>query len=228
MIGIVICYFGYQGYHFYVYNPRTSVSDYEELKHNFKIGNSVVVHHVSLNENEYRSFQEIKIKDIVSGFVIQDQSFTKETYVLYNDKNKVEKSISMSVGDSYVKRIEANQLGEDKYFKALHKKEILKKYNIKTDMELWDQVQEMKEKTSTIFTSVTDMKEQYFFQYLLVELPVIEKVIPIRGDLNGYIFYCSDRMKEIDILDGDKRYSFLFIGDYQMQEIEEFLNTIVI
>lgn len=88
----------------------------------------------------------------------------------------------MSVGDSYVKKIEANQLGENRYFKALHKKEISKKYNIKTDMELWNKVQEMKEKTSTIFTSVTGMKEQYFFQYLLIELPVIEEVIPIRGD----------------------------------------------
>lgn len=225
---LVICYFGYQGYSLYIYNAARITSDYKEVKDHFKIGDTIVAKHVALTQNEYKNIQGIKIKNIVKKFDIYKQNATAETYVLYNDRKEIEKSFSISVGDSYIKKIKSNQFGKDKSFQTLKKKEILKKYNIRNDIELWEKIQEKKEEKSNIFTDVKTMKEQYFFQYTMLELPVIENITLINGDLTGYIFNISADMKEVHILDNDKQYTFLFNGAYQSQEIEEFLNTIII
>ena len=114
-------------------------------------------------------------------------------------------------------------------FKSLNKNDILEKYNITNDIELLKQIEERKDKNINFFTNIKEMKEQYFFKYLIIDiLPKVESITLIDGDLTGYIFNITDEMKEIRIIKENNQFIFLFTGKYNDKEIEDFLKTLTI
>ena len=117
-----------------------------------------------------------------------------------------------------------------KTFDNINRKEILKKHNINNDIDLIKYLSNRKILKPNIFTSVKQMKDDYFFNYLIMlEFPKVYQIKLIEGIYNGYILDCGDGVFEVNVIKDNKTYYFVFMGkDYTFNYIEDFLNTLVI
>ena len=228
IILILIVFIGYKGINLYFYNIN-NYTDYNDIKEDFVIKNTVTVKHNILPEQQYVTFKEIKMKNDFEGFDVKNIDPNSQRYMMQSQN----KSVTISIGSSYVARLSDKANGfkdEDKNFAKIDKEKILNKYNIKTDIDLIKTMEKNKNYKNTLFTKVSQLKENYFFSYLITSLPSTKEGITlIDGDLQGYIFNATSNMKEVNIIKDNKRYNFLFIGDnYTDDYINEFLNCLVI
>lgn len=221
---ILISGLSYKYYNFYKYDINKYTSDYNELQKTFNIDKTITIKKEILNQDQYKKVNDVAFKDFLTNYK-QDET-KKERYILYNEKNEILKSFTISKDETYINKL--NNVGNET-FKSLNKSDILGKYNITNDIELLKQIEATKDKNINFFTNIKEMKEQYFFKYLIIDiLPKVESITLIDGDLTGYIFNITDEMKEIRIIKENNQFIFLFTGKYNDKEIEDFLKTLTI
>lgn len=214
----------YKYYNFYKYDINKYTSYYNELQKTFNIDKTITIKKEILNQDQYKKVNDVAFKDFLTNYK-QDET-KKERYILYNEKNEILKSFTISKDETYINKL--NNVGNET-FKSLNKSDILEKYNITNDIELLKQIEATKDKNINFFTNIKEMKEQYFFKYLIIDiLPKVESITLIDGDLTGYIFNITDEMKEIRIIKENNQFIFLFTGKYNDKEIEDFLKTLAI
>lgn len=220
---VVVSYFGYKEYNLYKYTLH-----YDGDDANFKITDTIKVD--SNIADDYLSFDEVSFKNDFSDFDKSDiHGDIVAGYILKDKEGKVNKSFSYIKTDEKVDVLRKLEETDGFNINKKDNQKILDKNNIKNDLDLIKYLSENDLAKSNIFTSLSDMKENYFFNYVkIIELPEINGITLIEGDYSGYILN-DDNIKEVHILKNDKNYVFLFIGsEYTDEYIEEFLNTLVI
>ena len=234
---LIIGYFGFKIFFIYYYNVDSmNVENYEDIINGLKIKNKITIKSEVLNEDEYLTFKNMKVKNDFKDFKLlennENQDFIK--YALYDENDKVKASFWMGITESYVDMFKKDVTifgMNDKIIKNTDISDFLDKNNINSDIELFSYLQENKNNKNNIFTSIKHMKENYILNFLVaVALPEISSVTLIDGDYDGYIFNLKGDFKEVSIIKNNKRYIFTFLKlDYFTDEyIEEILNTIVI
>jgi len=243
VIGVILViggYFSYKGFNLLVRYNFENISD---VSLNFEMKDSITLDyfHKLESEQEYLEFKGVKIRNDFKNFeYLEDVSTENDLkYVLYDEFGNRKAAIMIGVGPTYVEMLKSdmNVFGAsevsilDDDLKDNGIEMFLKDNNITNDIQLFEYVIGHKDDKSNIFTSIKEMKENYILNYLMnIMLPGNMGITVIDGTYSGYIFSLNNGIKEVSILDGDKRYIFTFIDkEYFSDEyIYELLNTIVI
>jgi hypothetical protein len=240
MIALVVMvgfYFGYKGFNLYYYNiNHITTENYQNFVDKLNITNTIHIQGQVLEDNQYLSFQNMKVRNDFIHFTKLDNQYSEDTvkYVLYDENNQVKASFWMSKTNSYLDlfKTDVTLFGtEDKRITNTDFSDFLEKNNINDDIELFQYLEKNKDVKNNIFTSVKQMKENYTIQFMAsIVMPQIEGITLIDGDYKGYILNLTEDAKEVSILKNNERYVFVFLKlDYFTDEvIESLLNTIVI
>ena len=236
LILLIILYLIFKTFCLYYYDPSRFISgNYDNESKNFRNNNKVITIKKS-NEivSNYLENDSMKIKNIFTNFSKKVSTNEKneniDIYALNNDKNNTAiyfGSIT-SYRDSFNNNINSS-LGSFKYLK-INTKKILKKYNIKDDIDLVKLAMEFKDKKVNFFTSVDKIKTIYALKMFSLSFPTSSNGISfIDGDYNGF-YIDTDRIKEYIIIKNNKIYVISFYNkDYYSQDtINNILETMVL
>lgn len=228
---LIVLYFLYKGLNLLIYSSfGYNDSDFETLNNGFKITGSIkVAHKDAIN---YLNFDNVKVRNDFENFK-NIESQNEATINLLFESEQGNKVFIYGVTDqktSMYKKSDIDYNNFSKTFDNINRKEILKKHNINNDIDLIKYLSNRKILKPNIFTSVKQMKDDYFFNYLIMlEFPKVYQIKLIEGIYNGYILDCGDGVFEVNVIKDNKTYYFVFMGkDYTFNYIEDFLNTLVI
>lgn len=229
-------YFGYKGLNLFYYNVnRITTQDYESFVNQFSIKNTITIKHKEVQSNDYLEYQNIRIRNDFKSFrKLEPTTGGSQKYILDDENRSIKTSFWLGTAATYT-----NLLKTDKtlFGTGNHRitntdlTDILEKYNINNDIELFNYISERKNVKNNIFTSVKEMRENYTIQFMVsVIMPQMDNITLINGDLEGYIFNLKNNMKEVSIIKNNKRYVFMFINtEYFTNEyIKDLLSTVVI
>lgn len=231
IILLIVGYFGYKGVILYLYNPsRNNGSNLTELKENFKITGTINI--VNKEAIDYLTYDNVKIRNDFKGFEKKD-SYGGNIATFYLKNNNDSKSFIYGKVEEMVFYLKNGYYSNDytsKEFEKLNKKKILEKYNINNDIKLIKYLSERQIKNKNIFTKIEDIKEDYFFNYLIMnELPKVSEIKLIKGKYDGYILNSNGNIYVVNLIKDNKKYYFQFMGSsYTYEYIEDFLNALVI
>ena len=232
---LVILFLLIKGFFLYYYNiDSVLINDYDKIIENFKFKNTVTIKTKLVENNNYLTYKNIKIRNDFKDFVkkVDENINDYERYMLY-DENKNIKAVFMIGKNStytYILRNNPTYFIDDKRFSPDSVVKILDENNITNDIELFEFLKKNMNRKANIFTSIKKMREYCTIQYLAaIMLPTVESLSKIDGDYDGFI-YNLKYGKEANILIGDDKYTFTFFKkDYFTDDyIKELLNTVVI
>lgn len=229
-------FFGTKIYYLHKYNI-VSVSDeeYFNYRDKLKVDNTINIKSKNLNENEYITFKNIKVRNDFENFEVLDSSDDQIRYVL-NKNDKVEASFWYGITtDSLVYSLsnEFSLFGfedENINLSVEERKEFFKDKNINNDIDLIKYLGTYEYKKNNLFTSTRKMKDNYFTKFITTFLiGGGNNITVIDGNYAGYIINMADT-REAYIFKNNKKYVFTFINnDYFSDDyVEELLNTVVI
>lgn len=234
---IVGVYLGYKCFNLYYYNINNiTTEEYEKFIDGFKIKDTITIKNEKLKENQYLTFNNIKVRNDFSDFKELENQYSEEfiKYVLHDENNQLKASFWMGTTDSYVElfKTDTTLFGtEDKRITNTNLSDFLTKNSINNDIELFEFLEKSKDVKNNIFTSVKQMKGNYTIQFLVsIAMPQLDGINLIKGDYSGYILNITSDAKEVGILKDGKKYVFTFFKlDYFTDEyIQEILSTVVI
>ena len=208
----------YVGVKVYCYN-KYSHSKESEIP-SITITGKMTVNHVDLDENDYITFNNIKFKDIFEGYEKEiDDNIYK---IILKDKDgQIQKAVLIGTEDQFVDIIRDY---ED--FKELYNS--VKKENINNDIELLKYMEKHNNDKVKFFMTIKKQKQIYSInEFKEMMLPTIEYVKEIDGYYTGYLFKTNKNIFDVNILK-EKNYYFSFIGDYDEEFVNEFINTVII
>lgn len=232
-------YFGYKGINLYIYDMSTrlwTAESYDNFINGLNIKNTIEINKVITSEDDYLSFNNVKVKNYFKDFRKIEATESNDElvrYALYNENNEVIATFSIRIMDTYIDRIKAKDEDskvDDELFNNEDRTTFFKNHNIEDDIDLFKFLKTKKDIKSNVFTSVKKMKENYAYIYFAtMGLPTARSITLIDGDYKGYIFNLSDA-RECNILYKDKRYEFTFskLNYFTDDYINEILNTVVI
>ena len=172
----------------------------------------------------------MKIKNVFDNFTPDMSSNDIQSMVIYKlkDNGKIKAAFWMGISSTYVQRL-TDETNLDNRFTKKDITKFLNEHKIKNDFDLFNFIKKQKYYKNTIFTSVTDIKNNGILTYIYESIPKVENLSLIKGDYEGYIFDFGEA-KQVNILKNDKLYYFTFVyHDYFTDEyIQDLLNTIVI
>lgn len=185
-----------------------------------------------IDENDYLVFDNIKMKNVFDEFTKYEDETNTLKYIQRFDDNKLNKAIYIGADSQFVDILLNNKLEvfsmnftieDPKYIKK-----VFDKNNIKNDIDLVNYfVKHYKDKT-TFFNTISKQKEVYFMNTIAnIIVPSLNNINLIDGDYEGFVFNANS-VKEISIIKDNKKYYFTFIGDYEEEFIQDFMNTVVI
>ena len=180
---------------------------------------------------------KMKIKNYFQEFEAGDKDNNYEYYLLYDEENKVEAAFMMGQFETQIHSIkdydESSYYYEFNHF-PLYISNLLRDYylnknDIKNDVDLIKYIRERKKEDVHFTTPIIKIKENYFFNFVETNLPSLDNVTYIEGDLTGYM-YETDTYKQICIIKNDKLYCLTFYKlDYFTEDmIEDILRSLVI
>ena len=235
LVLVVAVYFVYKGVNLYLYNSITT-ENYEEILNDLKIENKNTITKVTLSNEDYLTFDNIKIKNDFKNFTKLEEPATTENFVkyaLYDENNETIAAFFMGKESFTYEEAFKNDIyiyAEDhEQLTKINRPDILKRNNINDDIDLINYIIKNKNNKNTIFTSVKQMQENYVTKFFSTIVFPKGSITLIEGDYNGFIFN-TDNIKECHIIDNGQKYIFTFIKiDYFSDEkIYELLNTIEI
>ncbi len=235
IIGIFLiagCYFGYKAFNLYYYKIDDAM-----ITNNLTITDTLTINTEQLEQNQYLTFNNIKIRNDFQEFEILEDVSSEDTikYSLYNEDNEVTSSFWITSENDYtyteiLKTDTTLFTTNNRKITTANLTDYLEKNKITNDIELLEYLANHKSTTNTIFTSVKKMKENYMLYFLSnIIIPETDGITLIDGDYTGYILnLTTSNAKEVSIIKEDKRYIFTFIHlDYFTDNyIKELLSTI--
>lgn len=234
-IVLIILYFLVKGFFMYYYNVDSMLTDdYQEIVDSFKIKDTLTINKKVVDNNDYLTVKNIKIKNDFKDFEKQKEDNTDyQRYILYDENHNVKAAFFMgkTYTNTYMLRNDPTFFGvDDKRLSNKVMSKILDENNIDNDLELFEFLRKNTNKKINFFTSIKEMKEVYTINLVsAIILPRIDSLTKIEGDYYGFIYNMKDA-KEVDILSGNNRYTFTFFKrDYFTDDyINELLKTIII
>lgn len=228
---LIVLYFLYKGINLLIYSSFAyNDSEFESLKSGFKITDSIDITHKETSN--YLTFENVKIRNDFENFKKMENNGSSIVNLLL-ESTQGNKLFIYGIAEpkiSVYKNDDIDYSNYSKIFDNLDREKILKNHNINNDLDLIKYLSNRKILNPNIFTSVKMMKEDYFFNYLvMLDFPKVYQIKLIEGLYNGYILDCGEGVYEVNILKDNKIYYFVFMGkDYTFNYIEDFLNTLVI
>ena len=170
----------------------------------------------------YITYKEFKIKDIFEGYEKEEtESGLRYTY---RTEEGVEKAILIGIDDTFINRvINSKDLCVSKF------KRILKDNNIENDLDLLKYYEVHGDDKVSPLMTISKQSEIYIMKYVnSIMLPSIKYVNEISGGYKGYMLNTGDQIHEVNLLLNDKKYYITFIGDYDLEFIEDTLDKVII
>lgn len=229
---VVAIYFSYKGFKLHCFNINNDIAEYQEFIKGIQISNTLTIK-TDKQAEDYLEFNDIKIKNEFSNFEKKEEQNEFVKYVLYDENGVVKASMWLGVTETYVDLFKQENVVfgiDDGKIQDVSKVKLLEKRKIKNDIDLFKYLEQDKGK-STIFTSVSNMKDYYTLQsFMAIVLPNMNNITLINGDYDGYILNLKGDYKEVNILKNGKRYVLTFIGLEYFNDnyINELINSIVI
>lgn len=179
----------------------------------------------------------VKIKNYLNNFEAGDADDYYEYYLLYNDESKVEAAFMIGQFNTQLYNInnysEASNYYEfnhfPQYISNILRKSFIKKHNINNDIDLIKYIREREKIKCNFFTPIITIKENYFFNFVETNLPDLERITYIEGDLEGYM-YETESYKQACIIKDNKIYCLTFykLGYFTDDIIKDVLQSLVI
>ena len=179
---------------------------------------------------------KIKLKNYFSNFELEEEQNNYEAYSYYDD-NGLRAVFTVGEYETQIHNIE--NYSEDSYYYEFNhfplyisditRKHYLSKYHISDDIDLIKYIRERKKVKCNFYTSISKIKENYFFNFVELALPDLDSIVYLEGDLDGYIVRGED-YKRVFILENQKLYCLTFHKlDYFTDDvIEDILRSIEI
>ena len=210
----------YAGFKFYCFK-KYEASENLELS-NVKITGKMSINHVDLDDSEYVTFDNLKFKNIFEGYERFNEEADTYKMVIKDENGEIDKAIFIGSDDQYVYIINNNE-----EYKNLSK--VLKKENIQDDVDFIKYMESHNDDKVKFLMTLKRQKEIYSInEFKLLMLPSIEYVKEVDGYFRGYIFKTNTSISEINILKNNKKYYFTFFGDYSEEDINDFMNSVII
>lgn len=226
---LIFFIFGYKIFNLMFYSTNIiDKDDYLKLIEGYQIKDVEEINTTRLDDNLYIKYKGAKIKNIFDDF-----DYKEENDIAYYMSKEKDKYFTITLTQRYVDYIgmDIDVFGINSIvFDSIDKSNILS--HIKTDLELFSYFYENRNNSVDIFSSIKEIKENYYIKNLsYTMLPGIEYITELRGDLDGYIFNITEEinknMKEISINHDDQRYVMLTMG-FNKEEILDIINTFII
>ena len=199
------------------------INNYTDITKGLKNRDEITITNKSLADDEYFIIGNLKMKNIMDGYKIDDINSPQK----YIKENNGEKSIisfienserNTTIVNSFKSKVKNIDIygGKNKvsdiYYLA-DRKGFLLENNIENDIDFYKFVGDNYPIKNTLFTSIKKMMQNYAFNYCVnIAVPKIESMTIIKGDLEGYIFEVGSnnniKTYQITILDNDKQYGF--------------------
>ena len=208
--------------------------DNEVYKIQYNIGKVLTINTYTKEEKENTEYFEsnakdykIKIKNYFQDFEAGDKDINYEYFLLYDEENNVKAAFMMGQFETQIHSIknydESSYYYEFNHFPLyisnLLRDYYLNKHQIKNDVDLIKYIRERKKEDVHFTTPIVKIKENYFFNFVETNLPSLENVTYIEGDLNGYM-YETDTYKQACMIQDEKLYCLTFYKlDYFTEEI---------
>ena len=183
------------------------------------------------------SLYKMKVKNYFQNFEAGDKDNNYEYYLLYDEDNKITAAFMM--GEFETKMHSIHEYDDSSYYFEfnhfpLYISNILRDYflnknHIKTDVDLIKYIREREKEDGKFFTPIVKIKENYFFNFVETNLPNLDNVTYLEGDLEGYM-YETNTFKQACILKDDKLYSLTFykLEYFNDDMIQDVLRSLVI
>lgn len=213
VVSLLIVYFVIKGILLYAYN-NTIVDDdtyLVDLKEYFDNNEQMNVTTINLGNDEYYTFDDINFINLN----MEAETISDRVNFLSNGETIIDVNVSDSNLVDQVK-------GENHYFLN----NLLEDENITTDYELLKFIVNNYNKDVNILSSIKTLREA---TEINTETKIImnssTNIMDITGSLDGYVLVMNDGVIMASLTNNDKYYNITFY-DYNLTEVNEFLNTI--
>lgn len=211
----------------------------------YNIGKVLKVNAYTEEEKEETSYYEttssqykVRFKDFLKDFEAGDSDQNYEYHLLYDEENNVEAAFMVGQFETQMHNIKTYD--ESSYYYEFNhfplyisnvlRENFLKKHEIKDDVDLIKYIRERKKIDCNFKTPIITIKENFFFNFVESNLPILDNITYIEGDYRGYI-YETDSFKQACIIKNKKLYCLTFykldyFTDEKIQDIIESLEII--
>jgi len=229
IIVLLFFVFGYKVFNLIFYNTNgINKEEYLNLIEGYQVKDVEEINTNRLDDSLYISYKGVKIKNLFDGFECSEEN----GFIRYYNKEE-NKYLSFGTTERYVDYLdkEKDVFGINSVaFDSIAKTNMLS--SIETDLELFKYFYENRNKSVNIFSSINEIKNNYYIKYIsYIMLPSIEYITELRGDLDGYILNLNEdfnkNLKEVNIIHNNKRYAMLMVG-FDNKEVLEILSTLII
>ena len=213
VVSLLIVYFVIKGILLITYNNSVIEDDayLVSLKESFDNNEQMNVTTTNLENGEYYTLDDINFINLN----MEVETISDEVNLLSNS----ETIISINVSDS---NLVDQAKGDDHYFLN----NLLEDENITTDYELLEFIVNNYNKDVNILSSIKTLREA---TEINTETKIImnssTNIMDITGSLDGYVLVMNDGVIMASLTNNDKYYNITFY-DYNLTEVNEFLNTI--
>lgn len=209
LLGIFVVYFGIKIGMVLVLNHGEAYEENKDIIKNFEVKETKNIK--SIDVNDYININGLNIRNDFEDFskISNGYKLNDNTYFMIN------------IDDSMIDYLKKDKKGFANF---------LKKNNIESDIELYRFLNKYGNANSTIFTSFSKIKSNYYVQYIISIMGnYINRLTEIKGDLSGYIMHCDNN--DIVVLNlKNKTYYLNFRNEeyFNLDYIYELISTIQI
>lgn len=216
LVVLVAGYLGYKGFLLFNYRIELDEEKIESLKTSGDILS--VINNDYLEDEEILEFEGITYKNFEDNFVLKEnENYNPSIYPYYSYyllEDNSDKYIALfKVGrifSAYKVMTSSDVTTFGFSFKGTNKKELLNKYNLNNDFEIYKYIVDHYDDKVNIFSSKDKIRLNYLIKsYINVAIPT-SKISIIDGDLKGFIYNIKDMVYEVHLMDEESSYGFSF------------------
>ncbi len=223
ILTLILLFFGYKCFMLYRYSFEKP-DNIEDIVKGLKNQKTLKIKKNKLNDNEYITIENYKIKNILDGYKENDNGSSYVRLYKKEENNKqyaIQFSLDFSdiqIVDAFLNDITVYADFNDGFLKGnindADRKGFLEKNNIKNDIDFYKFVADNYFIESNIFTDTKTIKQNYAFNLITsIAVPEIDGWIILEGDIDGYIMNIGTKDEitawQITIIDDNKRYNIL-------------------
>ena len=214
IILLIIVFFGYKFYLLNKYNVEkrdidTSTIFKDEININLKgyQGNLFTYQNISF-KNDFNDY----IKNEHDWYIKRDKDDTVISALYITKTDQYHNLLT----DGNLEMFNSDDEKEivNKFFNEEDRDSFLKESNINNDIDLMNYVKNNYYLKNNLLTCSKTMKQNYMINsFVDISLPTFSKITLIKGDLSGYIFHASEKIRQVHILNGEEQYIISLVGD---------------